>query len=179
MIAETVRTKPLLRTVLFARGENVSQIKRRSCNRKAKSARWRFHIFRSRTPARLLGPPLRPLLDQAGLARNASGSAGLDGVAGSRRGLALSTVFDIAVDSNESGDYRPARSLAGIKKSAACQRPKRRRAISSTASPRRGRSNSFEKASWRNFQQITPRQHLRLAEQYQSPRITLDTSFIH
>src|SRR6516165_8005791 len=54
---------PLLRTVLFARGENVSQIKGRSCNRKAKSARWRFHTFRSRTPARLLGPPLWPVLD--------------------------------------------------------------------------------------------------------------------
>jgi hypothetical protein len=48
-IAETVRTIPLLRTVLFARGENVSQIKGRSCNRKAKSARWRFLSFRSQT----------------------------------------------------------------------------------------------------------------------------------
>jgi hypothetical protein len=53
-IAETVRTIPLLRTVLFARGENVSQIKGRSCNRKAKSAHWRFHTFRSRTPAHAL-----------------------------------------------------------------------------------------------------------------------------
>src|SRR6516162_1134311 len=49
-----------------------------------------------RTPARLLGPPLRQVLNWSrGLARMASGSAGLDGEQGSRRGLALSTVFDI------------------------------------------------------------------------------------
>jgi hypothetical protein len=65
-----------LRTVLLARSENVNRINGRIRNRKAKSARWRFHTFRSRTPARLLGPLLRPVLD-AGFSPDASGSASL------------------------------------------------------------------------------------------------------